>query len=96
MLTWDGDFWTHKEIDVSHINLTSIVIDNISNVNAPAPSLNEIFKFDGTQWTNGTLALSDLDDIWIDETVPLEMNQILSWDGFHFIVRNNSPKRGRI
>jgi len=90
VLTWDGDFWTHKEIDVSHINLTSIVIDNISNVNVPAPSSNEILKFDGTQWTNGTLGLSDLDDIWIDETVPLEMNQILSWDGFHFIVKNNS------
>ena len=89
VLTWDGDFWTHKEIDVSHINLTSIVLDNVSNVNIPAPSVKEVLQYDGTQWVNGSVALANLEDVWIDPTVPIKNGQRLGWDGHHWVPVNN-------
>jgi len=90
VLTWDGDFWTHKQIDVSHISLTSIVFDNISDVNVPAPSLDEFLKYDGTQWINDSVNMSNLSDVWIDPSISLKQDQILSWDGFHWTPTNNS------
>jgi len=90
VLTWDGDFWTHKQIDVSHINLASVVFDNISDVNVPAPSLDDILKYDGTQWTNDSVSMSNLSDVWIDPTIPLKQDQVLVWNGFHWTPSNNS------
>lgn len=59
-----------------HPTSLSLSSGNISDVNIVSPSLNQVLKYDGTNWVNGTSSggvtlLSQLLDTDINNTTPL-------------------------
>lgn len=54
----------------STLSFAGIALDDVTNVNAPTPSVGDVLYWDGTAWVNdpSAVALDDLTDVALSET----------------------------
>jgi hypothetical protein len=72
-------------------------LDDLNNVQVQNPLVNQVIKFNGSQWINDTVprtvnGLEDLSDV--DLTTPLVADQVLKYDGFEWV--NSSLPSGAV
>lgn len=64
-------------------------LDSLTDVIAPAPSTNQLLKYDGTNWVNSGYSLDNLTDVDLTTTPPV-LDQVLKYDGTQWVPGTGS------
>jgi len=81
-LIFDGVNWQAGQVPVPDIN--NIRIDDLANVSAANPNLNDVLSYNlfTNNWVNKSLTLDDIANINLNG---LQLGNILTWDGFNWV-----------
>jgi len=82
-----------QQLQTLTVSITTPDLEDLGNVLADSPSINQYLQFNGTNWTGVTVSIptsvDDLTDVDISTTAPTA-NQVLTWNGSKFIPASPS------
>jgi hypothetical protein len=82
-----------QQLQTLTVSITTPDLEDLGNVLADSPSINQYLQFNGTNWTAATVSIpssiDDLSDVDTSTTSPTT-NQVLTWNGSKFVPASPS------